>query len=210
MNIQKLLFEKNTRYLGLRLKVVTVAAAGILSLGISSQSIADNLVIFKDVPSAEEMGNVLFPKAESAMPKTRSIHQQPKTRSISFKNPYKEETTANAEAESIGLLIKFAYDSSDILPDSRPYLDEVGKMLNLERVAEEKILIEGHADASGDEFHNLNLSQRRAKAVKQYLVQQHHVAPQRMRVSGKGETKLLEGRDPYDPLNRRVQFYRVP
>ena len=207
MNTERLFFDNYAHYLGLGFKRVTLAIVIAMAGSITGQAIADNVVIFKEAPTAEEMGNLLFP--ETGKPKTRSISaSQPKTRSISFSNPYKEEKSS--EPESFGLLIKFARNSSDILSDSLPYLDEVGKMLNMERVAQEKILIEGHADASGNDYHNLILSKRRAQAVKEYLVQQHNVAGSRMLVSGKGETRLLTDRDPYDPLNRRVQFYKAP
>ena len=51
-----------------------------------------------------------------------------------------------------------------------------------------KIELQGHTDAQGDDAHNLDLSQRRAKAVYEYLVEQG-VDPKQMTHKGYGETK---------------------
>ena len=51
-----------------------------------------------------------------------------------------------------------------------------------------KIELQGHTDAQGDDDHNMDLSQRRAKAVYDYLVTQG-VDPKQMTHKGYGETK---------------------
>ncbi|MBI3897403.1 MAG: OmpA family protein [Gammaproteobacteria bacterium] len=56
----------------------------------------------------------------------------------------------------------------------------------------------------------LKLSQRRADTVKSYLMQAHRVPAQTLITVGFGAEALLNGRDPYAPENRRVQFRAAP
>jgi outer membrane protein OmpA-like peptidoglycan-associated protein len=110
-----------------------------------------------------------------------------------------------AAASALSLPVQFEFDSAAILPDAREQLDALAqgiKLLPLQR----RVVIEGHTDAVGTEQYNLNLSQRRAQAVKQYLVQQHGIAPQRLRPLGLGKQQPVPDLAPDAPENRRVQF----
>ncbi len=115
--------------------------------------------------------------------------------------------TAQQKAENLfAMLINFEFDSTKILPHSYPLLDSVGQMMNLKSVGQKKIIIEGHTDAIGDSDYNLLLSQRRAQAIKNYLGIHFGVAPERMMITGKGETELYDAKSPHNEINRRVQF----
>jgi OmpA-OmpF porin, OOP family len=104
---------------------------------------------------------------------------------------------------TVGFHIQFAFDSADILAQSRPFLDQLGKVLAAEpRLS---VVVEGHTDATGGDAYNLALSKRRAESVKAYLTQVWKVAPERLTVEGKGKGEPLVT-NPYAPENRRVQF----
>ena len=159
-------------------------------------------------PSAEEMGEILFVNETG-----RSLTK--KYRSISFgkvKSPAEMALTTQPSntATGIGLPIKFAYDSAAILTNVRPYVDEIGKMLNIAEYSQERLFIEGHTDAVGSRNYNQILSEKRAHAVKEYLVANYQIAPERLFVIGKGESRPLPDRSQYDSANRRVQFYQAP
>lgn len=71
-----------------------------------------------------------------------------------------------------------------------------------------KVEIAGHTDNIGTAAYNMQLSQRRAEAVKDYLVKKG-IDPRRITAKGYGKTRPLasnddekEGRE----LNRRVEF----
>jgi OOP family OmpA-OmpF porin len=69
------------------------------------------------------------------------------------------------------------------------------------------VRIEGHADASGANEVNQTLSQKRAEAVRSYLVQLG--ADQAMlQAVGLGSTALKNTSDPYAAENRRVEIGR--
>ena len=105
--------------------------------------------------------------------------------------------------------IQFAFNSDEILADSYPVLDEVADTIE-EHVDIEKIRIEGHASADGNDRHNLLLSAARAEAVRRYLVDKG-VAAERLVAEGYGEERPIadnttpEGREE----NRRVELHIV-
>ncbi|BCX80808.1 OmpA-OmpF porin, OOP family [Methylomarinovum caldicuralii] len=157
----------------------------------------EEVKLFQNPPSAEEMGKLLFP-AKAAKPKTRSLAFSPV-----------ETQSAPKESIAIALPIQFDFNSATIRDDAKPFLDEIGRMLTMAQFRGERLLIEGHTDAIGPESSNDWLSRQRAKAVKQYLVSHFGIAPDRLRVVGRGEHRPLPGKNPNDPLNRRVELHRI-
>lgn len=105
-----------------------------------------------------------------------------------------------------GMMINFDYDSTKIMPESLPLLDSVGEMLGLESAANAVLLVEGHADAMGPATYNQGLSERRAEAVKRYLVGTFDLPAEQLITIGEGESKLHNKDEPYDAINRRVVF----
>jgi outer membrane protein OmpA-like peptidoglycan-associated protein len=104
--------------------------------------------------------------------------------------------------------ILFATDSDVIRPESTPTLTEIGDMLakhpNL------RLTIEGHTDSQGDEAHNQDLSNRRAGAVKAYLVEAHRIDAVRLATVGLGESRPVadNGTSEGRAQNRRVELVR--
>jgi len=109
-------------------------------------------------------------------------------------------------AAALALPVQFGFDSADILPSARRQLDALAEGIRLLPLVR-SVVIEGHTDASGSAPYNESLSQRRAYAVKHYLVAMHGIDPGRLHAVGLGEYGLLRGYDPYAPENRRVQFH---
>ncbi len=102
--------------------------------------------------------------------------------------------------------VQFAHDSHKILEVSHAVLDEAASAILAEpRIR--KIRVEGHASADGNDQHNLELSQRRARAVRLYLVGKG-VPEGKLISEGYGETQPIadnetpEGRE----ANRRVEL----
>ncbi|MCK5829944.1 MAG: OmpA family protein [Methylococcales bacterium] len=179
------------------------AALLIMTMQASGITLADNVKMYDHVPSANEMANVLFPTASEPS----SISKRPKTRSISF-DSIKTIPEPTAKSVGIGLPIQFNFNSDSITHGSRPYIDELGKMLSFENFNKEKIVIEGHTDASGSAQYNQQLSMRRAKSIKRYLSNEYGIDRNRMMISGKGEYSPLSGKNPYAAVNRRVEIHK--
>jgi len=104
--------------------------------------------------------------------------------------------------------ILFDTGSDRIRPESTPTLKEIGQILKDH--PELKLRIEGHTDDVGDDAANLSLSEKRANAVRAYLVG-HGIEEGRLQTKGLGETKPLspnstpEGRQ----NNRRVELVKI-
>lgn len=133
----------------------------------------------------------------------------PRTRSIRL---LPGEGTGRVDAGDVpvalSLPVQFAFDSAIILPAARAQLDALAA--GIQRLPPERqVLIEGHTDASGSPEYNLQLSWRRAAAVKDYLVQGAGIDPRRLRTVGAGEDRPIEDSDPYAGRNRRVEFRGV-
>lgn len=97
--------------------------------------------------------------------------------------PVKPAVEAYFNAETL-----FDFDKAVVKPEGQRILDEkiVASMKMHPEVA--LLVIIGHADRIGTEAYNQDLSERRANAVKAYLVKQG-IAAERMKASGKGESE---------------------
>ncbi|MGJ7542282.1 OmpA family protein, partial [Variovorax sp. LT1R16] len=80
----------------------------------------------------------------------------------------------------------FAFDAATLRPEGRSALD--GFVAQLGGLQFDAIAIEGHTDRLGSAAYNQTLSLRRAEAVKHYFVAQGRLAPEKLRVTGKGES----------------------
>jgi len=104
--------------------------------------------------------------------------------------------------------IYFATDSAVIRPESTATLKEIGEMLRARPAL--RITIEGHTDSDGEEAYNLDLSARRARAVKAHLVEAFGIDAGRLETAGLGETRPVgdnatpEGKQ----QNRRVELVK--
>jgi outer membrane protein OmpA-like peptidoglycan-associated protein len=116
-----------------------------------------------------------------------------------------ERPVARARVSALSLPVQFAFDSANILPAARQQLDALAEGIRM-LPAIQSVVIEGHTDATGSDAYNEVLSQRRAIAVKRYLVASHGIDPMRLRAVGLGDYVPLPGRDPHAAENRRVQF----
>jgi outer membrane protein OmpA-like peptidoglycan-associated protein len=118
--------------------------------------------------------------------------------------------TADGESILVNLPdVTFAVDSTTISPSFRAALDEVAS--SLQKYPDSLGDVMGHTDSSGSDAHNQDLSQRRADAVKGYLVMRG-VSGARVATIGYGEqypradNATAEGR----ALNRRVEIRITP
>lgn len=110
-----------------------------------------------------------------------------------------ENPSANLAAlTGRNITVRFERNSIDLEPDQRVLLNEVFEQLA--RSGQDKVLITGYTDRSGDPARNLWLSEQRAKAVRGYLLARG-IGPERLLVNYYGDSRSL-GRDPGE---RRVE-----
>ncbi|OOR89386.1 hypothetical protein B0181_06785 [Moraxella caviae] len=105
---------------------------------------------------------------------------------------------------NIRLNILFDTNKSDIKPQ---YRSEVTKAANfLKDYPDAQVIVEGHTDSRGSETYNQALSERRAAAVRQSLITDYGIAPNRISAQGFGELRPVATNDTEEgrQLNRRV------
>lgn len=86
--------------------------------------------------------------------------------------------------------IHFNFDSSALTKDAQGILQRSLKLLRDN--PETKVRIAGYTSASGSPEYNQKLSERRAGAVKKYLLDKGNISPERLSTVGYGETEPAE------------------
>jgi OOP family OmpA-OmpF porin len=111
------------------------------------------------------------------------------------------------EAGSVYIKVEFDVDKATIRPEYHLNLDELAKALQSPPLQGRRVLLIGHTDSDASETYNLDLSRRRAQAVRDYLVQRHGLDPNLLRTDGRGESApLVPNTSPENKqLNRRVE-----
>jgi outer membrane protein OmpA-like peptidoglycan-associated protein len=110
------------------------------------------------------------------------------------------------KVEIYGIYFDFASDR--LKPESTPVLDEIAQVM--EKHPDWKLSVSGHTDNIGGDAYNLDLSKRRAAAVKQALVTRYHIAPDRLTTDGYGASRPVDTNDTLEgrARNRRVELMR--
>lgn len=186
----------------------------------------------KTAPVTSETPKVTNTEAKTTEPvKT----QEPKTEeAIAANTPVKEESTKANEPKSTGKDVKevattaktptvtdipalsievrkvyFGYDQYQVSPSDFKYLNNLASVLSKTKAV--KIEVHGHADGKGSDEYNQDLSQKRAKAVAEYLVVRG-IERSRISVIAKGESMPAlpnENTDGSDNPNGRAKNRRT-
>lgn len=161
--------------------------------------------------SAAPASRSAVPRAATpaASPGTRA--QQPPASMPSGTAHPAPATTAEQGAPSVNLTVQFATNSAQLTPAAMRTLDELGRALTSQALANYRFRIEGHTDTVGSPEHNQKLSEERAKAVVDYLVSKFGVDRSRLEPAGMGESQLLvqTGNNVPEPRNRRVTVVNI-
>jgi OmpA-OmpF porin, OOP family len=102
--------------------------------------------------------------------------------------------------------ILFDVNSDRLKPESAPVIQSIAK--GLEANSTLRVQIEGHTDSTGNAAANMDLSKRRAEAVKAVLATQFKIDAGRMTTAGLGASKPIASNDTPQGRaeNRRVEF----
>lgn len=101
--------------------------------------------------------------------------------------------------------VLFAVDQATLSTEAQTKIKSLGEIFV--KYPDSYILIEGHTDASGSAEHNMELSERRAKAVAAYLEAQN-VSAKRIKTAwyGENQPKVPNTSEANKTQNRRVEF----
>ena len=147
-----------------------------------------------------------IPDAEDACPDAKGVASADRTR---HGCPGAGAGLVRLTSERLELLQAVLFEPSrDVLKaESEPLLAEVARVLNAHpEIA--LVRIEGHTDSQGSPPANLELSGRRAAAVRRWLAERGRVALARLAAEGYGQTQPIADNATADgrARNRRVEF----
>ncbi len=148
------------------------------------------------------------PVETAANPPAEPVAPEPMQEAVAAAEP--DDVHIEGDHITIDRHINFASDSDEILEDSFELLDHIAQLIGLHTDKVKHLKIIGHTDESGDDGHNMKLSERRAAAVENAL-KERGVAIE-LEHSGAGETQPVceEDTDECHSRNRRVEFLIVP
>ena len=116
-----------------------------------------------------------------------------------------------ANAPKVGALILFDSNSATIKAESIPLLEQFVVAFQSEELKDMVLVVAGHTDSKGRAAYNLDLSRRRAEAVKQFLLDEGQIAEKRLLIKPYGEEQPFVSNDTVEgrAQNRRVEFVRI-
>jgi OmpA-OmpF porin, OOP family len=105
--------------------------------------------------------------------------------------------------------ILFDINSATIKPESYGVIKEIGTVLKENPSIKIKII--GHTSSDGDDKANMELSKKRAAAVKEVLIKEYNIDAAMMETDGKGETQPVSDNKTKEAKvqNRRVEFIKL-
>jgi len=199
-------------------KLAPVEAAVAITGRVSDKKTGDPLAATVTVPEA---GNAVF-KTDPATGVYKAQLMAGSYTVIIESKDYVKQTVAmvvekgkptvrNFELVKEGMAITlkgvyFDFNKATIKPESRPALEDASKILKDNPTI--RVEIQGHTDSKGSDEYNLTLSDKRAWAVVNYLVQNFGIAMNRLTAKGYGEARPIATNDTDSgrALNRRVEF----
>ena len=198
------------------LAAILATVAVTLSIGAGTAVAGDNNVTEDQIlkalapppPKALTRGLSVGPQADPAKVAEEGAFVQKirnrATRSLSIGEREEIATIAKTKP-NIDLEINFDYNSADISAKSMPSVQALGKALTNPDLKGSTFVLAGHTDAAGGESYNQDLSERRADAIKKYLVDRYNIAASDLVTVGYGKSKLKDPTNPMADANRRVQ-----
>jgi outer membrane protein OmpA-like peptidoglycan-associated protein len=211
-----------SNYLGsLKRNMVSTAVAAGLALTLLGLGFAQA----GEQPTTDQIIHSLTPK-----PMTRSLTISPaqaaqaaeekrfldelrnreRTRSLSLSLGEREQVAVIAKDKpKIDLELNFEFNSDRISKSAMPTVEALAKALNNAVLKGKPIMVAGYTDAKGSDEYNQGLSERRAAAVKQILVEKYGVSADNLMTVGYGKTHLKNATDPYAAENRRAAIVNL-
>ena len=189
-------------------------------MGVALATVVLVAAAFAQQPSASDIANSLAPRNTLtrglSAPNPRAAQDQrfldglksKNTRSITVEERNHVADIAK-DKPGVDLEVNFDYDSATIGPQAIDTLTKLGVALRDPRLMGALVLLAGHTDAKGGDAYNKYLSDRRADAVKQFLVAKFSLPAANLITVGYGKERLKNATDPFAAENRRVQVVNM-
>lgn len=186
-------------------------------------SLSTGLAVAADNPTEDQILRALTPKrltrslsaaapvdTAKAAEETKFVNQIRNRKTRSLSSGEREQIASMAqEKPSIDLEITFDYNSANISQKAMPAVTALGKALTNPDLKGTTFVLAGHTDAKGGDTYNQDLSERRADALKKYLMEKYGLAAADLVTVGYGKSKLKNAGNPDAEENRRVQVVNM-
>ncbi|MCA6111871.1 OmpA family protein [Bradyrhizobium cenepequi] len=210
------MFDITAKNLAALLSVATIGAT--LALGTLDARAGDNVteeqILRALTPEKRPLtrglsiGPKVEPAANAAEDKFVQTIRGRSTRSLSSAER-EEIATIVKDKPKIDLEINFDYNSAEINAKSLPSVQALGRALTNADLKGSTFVVAGHTDAAGSDVFNQDLSERRAEAIKRYLVDKYGINGSDLVTVGYGKGKLKDPSQPLAEVNRRVQVVNM-
>jgi outer membrane protein OmpA-like peptidoglycan-associated protein len=202
------------RYVTALVSVVALGAA--FSLGMTQAragDVTEDQIINALTPAKKPLTRGLSIGGEEAKPVDPAQAKfvsglRGRTRGLNL-NEREELATIAKDKPNIDLEITFEYNSADISSKSLGAVQALGRALTRPDLKGSTFVVAGHTDAAGGESYNQELSERRADAIKKYLIDNYHISSADLVTVGYGKSKLKDPNQPMAEVNRRVQVVNM-
>jgi outer membrane protein OmpA-like peptidoglycan-associated protein len=185
---------------------------------------ANGSALAQEAPSVEQIFEALKPKSlprnfDTSTPPPSASVPNPKSqfpdierfrdKAASSFNAKDREDLGKFKQHDFDIEINFEYGSASIPRSAMRAARNLGEALTRAGLKGSTFLIEGHTDASGGVDFNQRLSERRAEAVKRFLVAEYNVPATNLVAVGYGKSRLKNPSDPFAAVNRRVRVVNM-
>jgi outer membrane protein OmpA-like peptidoglycan-associated protein len=136
---------------------------------------------------------------------------QARARSLTPLSPDERDQVAALKSRpNASVHVYFDFNSAAITPRAESQLNEIiGKALSASKFGRTVFVLGGHTDAVGGDEYNQRLSERRANAVKSYLMAKFKIPAENLATAGFGKRDLMDPAHPNAGENRRVQIVNL-
>ncbi len=202
---------------GVLLSAVAMAAAlcfGLAQARAGDANVSEDQIVRALAPPKKPLtrGLTIGPQTDPAATEAEGKFVQSirgrTTRSLSTAER-EEIATIAKDKPNIDLEITFDYNSADVSAKSLPSVQALGRALTNPDLKGSTFIVAGHTDAAGGESYNQDLSERRADAIKRYLIENYGIAAADLVTVGYGKSKLKDPNQPLAEVNRRVQVVNM-
>ncbi len=210
LDTQNEYFEASRAYTNARYNEFVAQARTLASMGQLTSALSVNR---PDQPSLEQIGQdrTTLPPEELCPFDTPALADVDKAKAVADAPPRSRPAPAAAAVPakmSYSADALFDFDKADLKPEGQKHMDDLLAKIKGQNV--DVVIAIGHTDAIGTEAYNQKLSERRAEAVKAYLVSKGLPAG-KVRAEGKGESQPVASNDTEEgrAKNRRVDIQVV-
>jgi outer membrane protein OmpA-like peptidoglycan-associated protein len=210
--------HRETRKFGVMGAVLALALTGTSAVAIAQDTGLEQRILQSLTPVAKPTMSQPVTRSLTTTPLAEAPRSDDQQFLESIKNKSSRSLTTTErdhlaaiakDRPSVDIEINFPFSSSDIGPAAVPAVTALGRALSSPELKGSTFVVAGHTDAVGSYASNQELSERRADAVRRYLVTNFQIPAANLVTVGYGKTKLKNESNPNAAENRRVQIVNM-